>query len=309
MEVARPVALSSSSSVHLLESLKRRHYLLPASNPLWPINLLLRRSTISMSPPNMSFDCIPTESLVQDASIHTIQQDSRKRKREGSTETPPVKRPRTGRRHPWPKHWYNADGKIRCQAQGCDKVFDDERRGDQRRISHVTGTRNAEHRIISHMDRQIGCVYCDYRVVFRERRQLFNHEETAHKTCSMSTLTSFISLARRGCIIGDLGTLAAEPIFDRMLKNLYDQVPSAPRLLYYRVHRREVDTVEEVDLIKILAPHWTGPEDETLPGTKLVHPKDFLWHLRPNPLLFTEEEREWFTVWNMLREMYGKGLI
>ena len=262
-----------------------------------------------MSFSKMSFDSSPTESPVQYASNYTMQQDPHKRKREENTGETPVKRSRTGRRHPWPKHWYNADGKVHCQARGCDRVFDDDRRGDQKRISHVTGTRNAEHKIVYYMDRQIGCVHCDYRVVFRERRQLFHHEETAHKICSMSTLTSFISLARRGRIVGDLGNLAAKPIFDRMLNNLYDQVPSAPRLLYYRVHRREVEWVEEADLIRILEPHRTGPEDGTLPGTKLVHPNDFLWHLRPNSLLFTEEEQEWSTVWNMLREMYGNGLI
>lgn len=265
--------------------------------------------TPSTSSSNMSFYASPAESSVQHASNYTIQQDSPKRKREDSTEETSVKRPRTVYRHSWPRHWYNAEGKIPCQARGCDKVFDDDRRGDQRRISHVTGTSNAEHKVIYYMDRQIGCIHCDYRVLFRERRQLFNHEETVHKTSSMSTLTSFITLARRGCIVGDLGTLAAQPIFDRMLKNLYDQYPSAPRLLYYRVHRREVDNVEESDLIKILAPHWTGPDDGSLPGTKLVHPNDFLWHLRPDFVQFTIEEQWWQSVWNILREMYRKGLI
>ena len=264
---------------------------------------------LPMSYTKMSFYPSSAESPAQDASIYNIQQDPHKRKREESTEETPAKRPRTGCRHSWPKHWYNAEGKIPCQARGCDRVFDDDRRGDQRRISHVTGTQSAEHKIIFYMDRQIGCVYCDYRVMFRERRQLFNHEETAHKTCSMSTLTSFIKLARRGCIVGDLGTLAAQPIFDRMVKNLYDRYPSAARLLYYRVHRREVGNVEEPDLIKILAPHWTGPDDGTLPGTKLVHPKDFLWHLRPDFSQPTMEEQWWSKVWDVLREMYRKGFI
>lgn len=251
----------------------------------------------------------PAESPLQHASNHNVQQDSGKRKREEDTEKAPMKRPRTTCRHSWPDHWYNAEGKIPCQARGCGKVFDDDRKGDQKRISHVTGTLSAEHKVIHCMDRQIGCVHCDYRVRFRERRQLFNHEETAHQTCSMSSLRSFINLARRGRIVGDLGTLAAQPIFDRMLKNLYDLYPSAPRMLYYRVHRREIDHVEEPDLIRILAPHWTGPDDQTLPGTRLVHPDDFLRHLRPNFLRFTVEEQWWSKVWDILREIYGKGLI
>ena len=251
----------------------------------------------------------PAQSPLQYAPDQTIQQDSRKRKRGEYNEKAPVKRPRTTCRHSWPNHWYNAEGRIPCQARGCVKVFEDDRKGDQRRISHVTGTLSAEHKIIYCMDRQIGCVHCDYRVRFRERRQWFNHEETTHKTCSMSSLTSFITLARRGCIVGDLGNLAAQPIFDRMLKNLYDLYPSAPRLLYYRVHRREVNDVEETDLIKILAPHWTGPDDGSSPGTKLIHPHDFLRHLRPNYLHFTIEEQWWSKVWDILREMYGKGLI
>ena len=262
-----------------------------------------------MSSSNMSFYPAPAESSVQHASNYTMQQDSPKRKREENTEEAPLKRPRTVFRHPWPKHWYNAEGKIPCQARGCDKVFDDDRRGDQRRISHVTGTLSAEHKIIFYMDRQIGCVYCDYRVLFRERRQLFNHEETVHKASSMSSLRSFINLARRGRIVGDLGTMAAQPIFDRMVKNLYDLYPSAPRLLYYRVHGREVDTVEEEDLIKILAPNWTGLDDQTLPGARLVHPDDFLWHLRPTLSHTTWDEQWWFKVWDVLREMYRKGVI
>ena len=262
-----------------------------------------------MSYSSTSFYPSPADSAVEGASTPTIQQDSRKHKREESTEEAPVKRPRTACRHSWPRHWYNAEGKIPCQARGCDRVFDDDRRGDQKRISHVTGTRNAEHNIIYYMDRQIGCVYCDYRVLFRERRQLFNHEETAHKTCNMSSLASFITLARRGRIVGDLGTLAAQPIFDRMVKHLCEHVPSAPRLLYYRVYRREVNTVERADLIPILAPHWTGPNDENLPGTKLVHPEEFLWHLRPNLLHSTVEEQWWSKVWNLLRDMYARGLI
>ena len=273
----------------------------------------LKLPTFSMSFSRMRFDSPPADSPTPDTSLDTIQQGAHKRKREenteGSTEEAPGKRRRTGTRHPWPRHFYNAEGKIPCQAQLCDRVFNDDRKGDQQRISHVTGTRNAEHQIIVCMDRQIGCVHCEYRVVFRERRQLFNHEETAHGTCSMSKLTSFISLARRGEVIGDLGNLAAQPIFDRMLRNLYSQVPSAPRLLYYRVHHQEIDQVEEHDLIRILAPHWTGPDDGTLPGTTPVHPKDFLWHLRPNWLQPTLEERWWCKVWNLLREMYRKGLI
>ena len=266
-----------------------------------------------MSFSRMRFDSSPTDSPVQDSSLNAIQQDAHKRKREESTEEStgeaPVKRRRTATRHSWPRHWYNAEGKIPCQARGCDRIFNDDRRGDQQRISHVTGTRNAEHQIILCMDRQIGCVHCDYRVVFRERRQLFNHEETAHGTSSMSTLMSFINLARRGSIVGDLGTLAAQPIFDRMVRNLYNRFPSAPRLLYYRVHHRETDEVDEHDLIRILAPHWTGPDDATLPGTTLVHPNDFLRHLQPNWLQSTWEERWWSKVWKILREMYRRGVI
>ena len=257
----------------------------------------------------MSFYPSPPESSDQYASVYNIQQNPHKRKREEGTQEESGKKPKATWRHPWPRHWYNAEGKIPCQARGCGKVFDDDRKGDQRRISHVTGTLSAEHKVIYYMDRQFGCVHCDYRVRFRERRQLFNHEETAHKTCSMSSLRSFITLARRGRIVGDLGTLAAQPIFDRMLKNLFEQYPSAPRLLYYRVHRREVNHVEELDLIRILAPHWTGPDDEALPGAKLVHPHDFLRHLRPNFLQFTVEEQWWSQVWDMLREMYKKALI
>ena len=272
-----------------------------------------KRPASSMSYSRMRFDSPPPASLVQDTYPNTIQQGSHKRKREESTaestEETPAKKSRTGHRHPWPQHFYNAEGKIPCQARGCDRVFNDDRKGDQQRISHVTGTRNAEHRIIVCMDRQIGCVYCEYRVVFRERRQLFHHEETAHGTRSMSTLTSFINLARRGDIIGDLGTLAAQPIFERMLRNLYNQFPPAPRLLYYRVHRRETDTVGERDLIKILEPSWTGPDDGTLPGSTLIHPNDFLWHLRPDWSQPTGEERWWSKVWNLLREMYRKGAI
>ena len=273
----------------------------------------LKRPTLSMSCSRMRFDSPPTNSPIQDTSSPTEQQGPHKRRREASTEESieeaPAKRTRTGRRHPWPKHFYNAEGKIPCQAQGCDRVFNDDRKGDQRRISHVSGTRGVEHQIIFCMDRQIGCVYCDYRVAFRERRQLFNHEETVHGTCSMSTLASFINLARRGAVIGDLGALAAQSIFDRMLRNLYQQFPSAPRLLYYRVHRRETDNVDEHDLIKILAPHWTGPDDGTLPGTTLLHPDDFLWHLQPNWSQPTWEERWWSKVWRILRKMYRSGAI
>lgn len=264
-----------------------------------------------MSFSRMRFDSPPPKSS-QQTSTASIQQDPHKRQREESAEEStgeaPVKRQRTGSRHPWPRHFYNAEGMIPCQAQGCDRVFNDDRRGDQKRISHVTGTSGAEHRIIECMDRQIGCSYCEYRVV-TQRRQLFNHEETAHGTRNMSTLTSFIGLARRGDIVGDLGTRAAQPIFDRMIRTIYNEFPSVPRLLYYRVHRQVVDEVEQHDLIKILAPHWTGPEDGTLPGTTLVHPKDFLWDLHPNWVLPTREEVWWSEVWWVLRDMYTRGVI
>ena len=260
----------------------------------------------------MRFDTPPTEAVVQPPSQHTIQQGPHKRRREASAESndePPVKRKRTGRRHSWPGHWYNADGKIPCQAQGCDKVFNDDRDGDQARCSHVSGTRSPEHQIIFRMERQIGCVYCDYRVVYRERRQLFNHEQPAHGTCKMSTLRGFIKLARRGKIVGDLGTQAAQPIFDRMINNLYNEFPSAPRLLYYRAHAEEVDRVEREALVKILAPGWTGLDDGTLPGTTLIDPRRFLWHLRPDWSQPTWEERWWSKVWTILRKMYKKGVI
>ena len=306
MELSAPALCSLS--VHLLDSLKldtifcrlQIHFGYQSSP---------KCATPSTSIANMTFYPSPAESAVQSELIYTTQQDPPKRKREESTEGAPAKRLRTTWRRSWPQHYYNAEGKIPCQARGCHKVFNDDRRGDQKRVSHVKGTLNAEHKVIYHMDRQIGCVYCDWRVKNRERRQLFNHEETTHRTCSMSTLTSFITLARGGRIVGDLGTRAAQPIFARTLKNLYAQYPSAPRLLYYRVHRREAKNVDELDLIRILAPHWTGPDDGTLPGTQLIHPNDFLWHVRPNLLQSTIEERWWPEVWKILREIYRKGLI
>ena len=255
---------------------------------------------------NISFHA---ETSVQHASLYNTQQDTYKRKREEGAVEAPAKRPRKTWRKSWPNHWYNAEGKIPCQAKECGKVFDDDRNGDQKRVSHVTGTQNAEHKVILCMDRQIGCVYCDYRVKNKERRQLFNHEVAAHGSCSMSTLTSFINLARRGCIVGDLGTRAAEPIFTRMLRNLYLQYPSAPRLLYYRVHRREAENVDELDLVRILASHWTGPDDGTLPGTQLIQPNDFLCHLKPDLSHLTIKEQWWSQVWNILREMYSKAVI
>lgn len=294
-------ASARNSKASILSSADLESNLAHPSPPKYP--------TLPMPFFRMKFYPSPPASPVQDTSPHIIQQDPHKRKREESTEEPRVKRQRTGRRHSWPRHWYNAEGKIPCQAQGCDKVFNDDRKGDQRRISHVTGTTGAEHKIIRYMDRQFGCVHCNYRVVFRERRQLFSHEETAHGNSSMSTLTGFINLARRGEVIGDLGTRAAQPIFDRMLRNLYNLYPSAPRLLYYRVHQRETDNVDEYDLTKILAPDWTGPDDGTLPGTTLVHPDHFLSHLRPNRLRPTWEERWWFRVWKTLRDMYSDGVI
>lgn len=266
-------------------------------------------TTPSTSSSTMNFYASPAESAVQQLPIYNIQQNPHKRKRGKSSEEEPVKRPRRGWRRSWPMHWYNAEGKIPCQARGCDRVFEDHRDGDQARISHISGTRSsAEHKVIFYMDRQIGCVHCDYRVV-TERRKVFTHEESIHKTCSMSSLRSFITLARRGCIVGDLGTQAAQPIFERMLKNLYELYPSAPRLLYYRAHGREVDIVEETDLIRILAPHWTGPDDKTVPGSRLVHPDDFLWHLAPDLSLHTIEEDWWLRVWSILKEIYRKALI
>ena len=309
MEVRRLVL--TASSVQLSDSPKHLHYPLPALNPTQPISLSSTSKAI-MSFSIMRFDTPPTEAVVQPISPPTIQQGPHKRRREASTESndePPVKRTRTGHRNPWPRHWYNAQGKMLCQARGCDKVFDDDRKGDQRRNSHVSGTGSAEHQILLRMERQIGCAYCNYRVIHRERRQLFKHEEMAHGTCRMSTLRGFIKLARRGRIVGDLGVQAAPPIFDRLVKNLYIQFPSAPRLLYYRVHHQETDRVDVDDLIRILAPDWTGPEDGTLPGTTLVHPDDFLRHLEPDWLTFTWEERWWSRVWKLLRKMYRKGVI
>ena len=262
----------------------------------------------------MRFDSPPTNSPTEHTSDSTLEQTPQKRRREESSdestgEAQP-KRTRTRRRHPLPQHYYNAEGKIPCQARGCDKVFNDDRRGDQRRMSHFNGTRSAEHQIIRHMEHQFGCVYCDYRVVYRERRQLFNHEVAAHGTCSMSTLTGFIKLARCGKIVGELGTQAAQPIFDRMITNLYNQFESAPRLLYYRAHDLVVDHVEREALVRILAPDWTGPDDGTLPGTTaLVHPNRFLWHLRPDWSQPTWEERWWSKVWTILRNMYRSGAI
>ena len=313
-----------SSSVHLLDSLRldtifcRLQIYLghqPSSKcatlTISSFNMSVYPSPAESSDQPASIYNIPSpaESSDQNASLYNAQQAPHKRKREESIEETPAKRPRATWRQSWPHHWYNAEGKILCQARGCGKVFDDDRNGDQKRVSHVTGTRNAKHNIILCMDRQIGCVYCDYRMKNKERRQLFNHEVVAHGSCSMSTLASFINLARRGCIVGDLGTRAAEPIFARMLRNLYQQYPSAPRLLYYRLHRREAKNVDEMDLIRILAPHWTGPDDGTLPGTQLIHPNDFLWHLKPDLLHMTIEEQWWLKVWDMLREMYRESVI
>ena len=312
MKVQRPCSIlffiSSSATICKASTLPSVDFESQSSPSILP-----QQPHLTMSFSIMRFDSPPSNSPIQDTSNPTLQQRPQKRRREESSEESTgeatVKRTRTSHRLSWPRHWYNAEGKIPCQAQACDKIFNDDRDGDQSRCSHVSGTRSAEHQIIFRMERQVGCVYCDYRVVYRERRQLFNHEQAAHGTFNMSTLTGFIKLARRGKIVGDLGTLAAQPIFDRMITNLYRQFPSAPRLLYYRAHDLVVDRVEREDLVRLLAPDWTGPDDGTLPGTTLIHPKRFLWHLRPDWSQPTWEERWWSQVWTILRKMYKKGVI
>ena len=158
------------------------------------------------------------------------------------------------------------------------------------------------------MERQVGCMHCDFRVK-SQRRQLFNHEGTVHGTHDMSTLTGFISLARRGRIVGDQGQWAAEAIFGRMLENLRDDFYPTIRMLIYRVHGQYPDRVQERALAKILAPHWTGSHNEPLPGAKLIHPDEFLMHLRPNPWQDSDEEDWWRRVWDTLRKMYADGMI
>ena len=226
---------------------------------------------------------------------------------------------------PWPDHWYQDDTHIRCVVPDCEFTIDTKLhtkwehqwRGFWR---HSEGTPGAEHILLQSLLRQSICAdYGCREPRFRgspsfQLRRLFNHEETAHGSHTMSEISSFVALAREGRIlrgsgggsnkrvpIPDCGT----HIFDRMMK----KVRALPEDDLHLLVTKATKELPVGDFRDILAQIVTVDPSKKAsePYWRPLAAEDFLMFCRP---LDTDPADEpWRVLWTDLRKKYAEGHI
>ena len=133
---------------------------------------------------------------------------------------------------PWPDHWYYDEHRIRCIVPLCRFVAPSSHTEQQWKEmgDHCLTTIGAEHALFHIMLNQTRCAINDctsFSISGKPKnhimRALFKHEKDTHGSAEMSSICSFVRLAREGRVRKSKGT---EPNCERVAYyRMMDAVP------------------------------------------------------------------------------------
>ena len=219
----------------------------------------------------------------------------------------------------WPSHWYRDEHRIHCIVPDCSFVTSSwhARQQWKEMNDHCSTTIGAEHALFHIMLNQTMCAInnCTH-LPFSHggesfgHRALFKHERDAHGSAEMSSICSFVRLAREGRIRKGQGN---EPncerlTYYRMMEKIW-ALPSAGDIimLFQRNGYHDTDEQTSENLRKILTHDPLANDGDDPPFWWPVKAESFLSQCCPD--FSNPADREWARVWTDLRERYADGRI
>ena len=225
----------------------------------------------------------------------------------------------------WPYRWYHDEDRIHCIVPACGFITPSKAIEQQWKEihDHCLATIGAEHNLFQIMLNQTICAIDNCTspcFSFNNKsltiRKLFKHERSTHSSSEMSSLCSFVRLAREGRVrkgspIGG-GPAPPEPNCERLAYyRMMDKVGALPPtdllMLFQRNGYHHPSTQTPDNLGKILTHDSLAREGEDPPFWWPVKAESFLSHCSPNP--FDPADGDWTRVWTDLRERYADGRI
>ena len=223
----------------------------------------------------------------------------------------------------WPDHWYYDQNRIRCIVPACGFVTRSQFMDQQwtEIHDHCLTTIGAEHDLFRIMLNQTICANCGgspYPCIKSGKvRRLFGHEKVAHGSAEMSSICSFVRLAREGRIRKgrpNTGGGGSDPepdcervAFFRMMDKVW-ALPSADLLmLFQRNGCRHANTQTSENLGRILTHDPLAQEGDDPPFWWPVKAESFLSQCCPN--FSNPADNDWIRLWTDLRERYADGRI
>ena len=217
----------------------------------------------------------------------------------------------------WPDHWYYDQHRIHCIVPQCGFVTPSGFATAQwiEMHDHCIGTTGPEHKLLDKILGQTICAIdgCD-RLAFRkgsELRELFLHEKNEHGSTEMSSISSFVRLARESRIRSGPGRQpepdCEELAFERMIDKVL-ALPAATIDLIFRkngYHNLEEKSLENLGRLLTDDPS-VKPGDQPPPWWP-VRVEEFLW--RSDPATRSPEDPHWTMLWTQLRQEYAAGRI
>ena len=231
----------------------------------------------------------------------------------------------TGNPIPLPDHWYLDESRTRtrCIVPDCEFVAPSQLVEQQWKEihDHCLAKTGAEHGLLQIMLNQSICAInnCTHPQFSGRKssviRRLFKHEKDAHGSEQMSSICSFVRLAREGRIRKcNKPHCAPEPepncerlAYDRMMDKVWALPPEDLILLFERNEYHHPDKWTAENLGEILTRDPLAKACETPPFWWPVKAESFLEHCPPDP--HDPEDRHWERVWKYLREEYANGRI
>ena len=221
--------------------------------------------------------------------------------------------------HPWPDHWYHDQQRIHCIVPACGFVVKSEYVEEQwREIDQHCSTKiGAEHDLLQIMLDQTFCAINDCSSLSfvkntkgRAIRELFAHEKDVHGSAEMSSICSFVRLAREGRIRKGHGL---ERNCERLAHyRMMDKVAALPPadiiMLFQRNGYHHPGEQTSENMRKILTHDPLARDGEDPPFWWPVKAESFLSQCRPYCLNPASEE-DWTRLWTDLRERYADGRI
>ncbi len=220
----------------------------------------------------------------------------------------------------WPDDWYYDQHYIRCIVPDCGFISDDDRLDIQwsQIHDHCKDTPGAEHGLLEIMLGQTLCAIddCQHLSFFKHTpcftvRRLFIHEKSVHGSAEVSSISSFVRLAREGRILASTSgrTRAPEPnceklAFNRMMEKV-QALPASHLSLLFRANGFQPDQHTDENLREMLTHDPLKQPGDNPPYWWPVAAEHFLLSCRPLP----GDPADWHALWTDLRKKYADGRI